>query len=315
MALFAGLMAYYGSIWHQLGSQWKVLKRVEATVGDVTTLRPKISAPEKPVSILHWPVHFAFGSDRVSTLRADKEVDFGDWKASDESIELVLQVPNLARASFGEDALTMAAFDRLTENGIEVSHWGLSDFTLSDNYVFVSQFHKLDPDKLQLCGILWTAKSSVEYFVQGPTVDHKYASQHLLGTIQTCEFGKGLDWKQLEMRQFKPQFTDGDNHGNFYDGLHSRLDKHEIDIVSRDKNVFRLKWRFNSEFGGASHAEFEAPFNEIQIVKRSGIKSIAEAKEILSRQFDLSDFEEPIEDEGGWLSYRFVLKPEFRKQE
>ena len=311
MTISAGAIAYYSIVWHKLGRQWEALERLEQIVGNAQTLPSK---QEKESWILDWPVHFAFGHQRVGKLQATRHFDI-DGEFNDECFELMLQVPNLESVSFTEKNVTVAMFDALTKHGIAVGHWGLKDFTLSDNFLFVSTFHKLDPAKLKFHGILWTKRAPIEYYVEGPTVDHKYASQNLLGSFETCEFGKGLDWKELEGRQFKPEFTDGDNHGNFYDGLHSRLDKHEIDVVSREKNVFRLRWRFNSEFGGDAKAEFVVPFTEVCIVKRSGIKTVAEAKEIVSRQFDLSDFEEPVVIEDGWLSFRFVLKSELRKQD
>jgi len=147
----------------------------EKAVGELKQLRGAVLTVD-PVAWLDWPLQVCFGKDRINfvthiQIKASRQNTFGTcehltflkhfrWvKSIDISGDFVgpnklsvIQQQKFDEALSGLDqledvrtdvgGLSVAAFDSLKRRGVAVSHLGLSDFVLAENFVFSNHAYK-----------------------------------------------------------------------------------------------------------------------------------------------------------------------------
>jgi len=92
--------------------------------------------------------------DEIRALRSLPnlwDIDLIETGADESYVDSLLEIESLTSVSFDQNKLSMASFDRLTEAGINVCHYGLNDFVLTENFIRHSgNFYPVAIEKTEL---------------------------------------------------------------------------------------------------------------------------------------------------------------------
>jgi len=245
-------------------------------------------------------------------------IDISQFGEADSEIQKLAGNKNLKHVTFNHMDISAETYDVLTAAGIDVEHYGLTHDELSEEYLAYNEiFYPVVADKSEIT--FWlneNAESSVMVSVSGgEKARHPWSANNPPG-IDFYGFSFAGDWRDLEgvKKQFTTDWNDVDaDMGNFYDGIHIGTNDHRFEFVSREGNRLRLKWncRVGDSAEDSVDLEIDAhiPFTRVCLNNRSGDISLQKAKQIVAKQFDLNDFEEPTY----WGNRNAVIRFEFKK--
>ena len=212
---------------------------------------------------------------------------------------------DLGELLVGDNTMTMSAFNRLKANIQEVTHDGLKDFKLSENYFQRgNDCYELDLAKCKLFATLEPGEDTILWRVNSDTtqLNAPYNSNQ---SLNSPRFRFNGSWKGLVGKESSDVVDVED--GNLYDGIHTTPVNCTFKFLSRDENRFHIQLDFEDDWGGDEpdcHCQLNAilPFEEVVVW---GTKSVEEAKQLFSNHFDLSEFDDPSKGKNGQFVFSF----------
>ena len=231
-------------------------------------------------------------------------LDLSSTNADDSFVDELLKL-NLGELYMGDNTITMSAFNKLRANIQEVTHVGLKDFKLNENYFQrENDCYELDLAKCKLFAELDSGEDAIFWSVNSYTTQLN-APDNSSQSLTSPRFRFKGSWKELVGKE-SSDVVDVER-GNLYDGIHTMPVNCEFKFLSRDKNRFHIQLDFENDWGGGKPdcpCQLNAilPFEEVVVW---GTKSIDEAKQLFSKHFDLSEFKDPKKGEDGQFVFPF----------
>jgi hypothetical protein len=262
------------------------------------------------------------GIDNLVHMPALERLELRETGATDASLSALLKMPRLKHASFGVHQISLATFERLQEAGIEVEHGGLLNVRRETNLLrYLAMDFEVNVEKSSLQAFISAGEPGIAYRLEIECTDRYVPAYmqpaYLIGPPMRSE----KNWRQLVGQQFVINFQDDDLHPilpdnpcNIYVGWHAVPNNHRIQFKNRRVNHFLVDWRceaMESADGGREPVwvNAEIPFTKLTVTGDETL-TLADAKRLATRYFDLADFFEPrLQTEGPGSRVHFAVRP------
>ena len=258
-----------------------------------------------------------FGDQEMADLARLKQltsihIDGKGWAESD--VQKLSQLENLKSFSCDYMNISVETYDLLVAAGIEVEHYGLTNAELSEEFFACRKIYY--PIDLKKSCITASFTADSETCSVNMTVKAAPKPRHDWSAIQPprIEFGFSFegDWRKLvgSTQSYTSDWMDTDaDRGIFYDGIFTGTNNHKVNFVSRDRNLFHVQWecRIGDSADDTYPVKIDAhiPLTQVRVYSQQNKISLEEAKQIVGKQFDLNDLEEPEYSPGSnsWIIF------------
>ena len=275
----------------------------DASVGTIQGLSEIASLP----SLRNLTLFGRYGAGEIKTLTSMSQLTSISLRGASfhqTEIQNLRHIENLKYASFGHMDISVESYDILDAAGIEVEHYGLTGAELSKEYFAYNEiYYPADSKKSKITA--WCSPDSDSCTINilvcaAPKPRHDWSANQP-PQIEFYGFEFAGDWRELvgATKSVTTDWNDVDaDQGNFYDGIHTGTNNHEIKFVSREGNMIRVKWSCRIGDSGADSVpgliDAHIPFTTVYVSNRMGETTIEEAKQAVAKIFALQDFQEPV---------------------
>ena len=249
--------------------------------------------------------------DQVKTLQRipNLEVLEMDW-VQDWNLEFtkqLLQFPALREVQFGWNSITTECFDMLVDARIQVDHRGLKDFNPEEFLTYEGNKCEVDQEQSELIGTVQEGKQGVGWRIHVKATSRYCPTKYRPPDFESQMFFKVGDWRELPGMKAGSLKSNGEKNFRVYGKEHETYDNF-IEVFSRDRNCFHLKWRFASMTEeGYGRGDANLCLRRVFVQSNNPI-SRQQAEIELAKQFDLADFENYVTSDSG----QKLLRHEFR---